>query len=87
MSFGPRPGAFILNSWGDTVHGGPVWPADAPVAGFWADKAVVERMLRTGEAYALSDMVGFPARRIDWFAHTRPAPRKNAFDAPFALAP
>lgn len=66
---GPNEGAFILNSWGDRAHTGPVWPADAPVAGFWADAAVVDRMVRQGDSFALSDMVGFPARRVplDWF--------------------
>lgn len=66
---GPREGAFILNSWGDTAHTGPVWPSDAPVAGFWADAAVIDRMAKQGDSFALADIVGFPARvvPIDWF--------------------
>lgn len=64
---GSRPGAFLLNSWGDSAHGGPRYPADMPVAGFWADKAVVERMLRQNDSYAVSDLTGFPARKLNWF--------------------
>ena len=66
---GPNEGAFILNSWGDRAHTGPVWPADAPVAGFWADAAVVDRMARQGDSFALSDLVGFPSRKVplNWF--------------------
>lgn len=63
---GDRPGAFVLNSWGDSAHTGPVWPADAPVAGFWADANVIDRMVRQGDSFALSGAVGFKARRLDW---------------------
>ena len=63
---GPRPGAFLLNSWGDAAHTGPAWPADMPAAGFWADAAVVDRMVRQGDSFALSGFVGFPARPLNW---------------------
>jgi hypothetical protein len=62
-------GAFILNSWGDNAHTGTVWPADAPVAGFWADASVVDRMMRQGDSFALADVAGFPQRPkppLDW---------------------
>lgn len=76
---GPRPGGFILNSWGDQAHTGPVWPSDAPVAGFWADADVIDRMVRQGDSFALSDMVGFPARKVpDWFV-ARPTRALFAF--------
>ncbi len=87
---GPREGAFILNSWGDSAHTGPVWPSDAPVAGFWADAKTVERMVAQNDSFALADIAGFPARRPDWFiAAPRPL---NLFayasrDAGYALAP
>lgn len=68
---GNREGGFILNSWGDSAHGGPVWPADAPVAGFWADAAVIDRMVRQGDSFALADAVGFPARNDFWIAVPR----------------
>lgn len=75
---GNRPGGFILNSWGDSAHRGPVWPADAPVAGFWAESTVIERMVREGDSFALSSFTGFPARKpLDWAA--RPMPRRDLF--------
>jgi len=66
---GANEGAFILNSWGDRAHTGPAWPGDMPVAGFWADAAVVDRMVRQGDSFALSNLQGFPARRVplNWF--------------------
>jgi hypothetical protein len=77
-----KEGGFILNSWGDEAHTGPVWPADAPVAGFWADAATIGRMVGEGDSFALSDVVGFPARKVpvDWFikAEPRPAPFRPA---------
>jgi hypothetical protein len=64
---GNRPGAFILNSWGDDAHKGPTFPADAPVAGFWVDSAIIDRMVKQGDSFALADMAGFEARNLDWF--------------------
>jgi hypothetical protein len=64
----PRDGAFVLNSWGDRAHTGPVYPPDQPPAGFWADAQTVDRMVAQGDSYALSDAVGFPARRLPFFA-------------------
>lgn len=63
-----RPGAYCLNSWGDTAHTGPRFPADAPKAGFWVDAKTVERMVSQGDSYALADLAGFPARSLDWGA-------------------
>lgn len=85
---GTRPGGFILNSWGDSAHRGPTWPADAPVAGFWADASVIDRMVREGDSFALSSFVGFPARKpLDWAA--APAPKRDRFALAdgWALAP
>ena len=70
---GRSEGAFVLNSWGDAAHTGPVWPADAPVAGFWADSAVIDRMVKQGDSFALSGFTGFPARKLDWFVHSPPS--------------
>jgi hypothetical protein len=63
----PDEGGFLLNSWGDAAHTGPVWPPDMPAAGFWADAAVLDRMLRQGDSFALADVAGFPPRKLDWF--------------------
>ncbi len=69
-----REGGFILNSWGDRAHTGPVWPEHAPVAGFWAEPSVIESMVRQGDSFALSDIVGFPARQLpDWWIAAPPA--------------
>lgn len=83
---GERPGALCLNSWGDAAHGGPVWPEDMPVAAFWIDEQVVQRMVSQGDSFALSDVVGFPARnpKPDWFVQAPQA--RPARESLFALA-
>lgn len=65
---------FILNSWGDNAHTGPVMPADAPLCGFWADAAVIDRMVSQGDSFALSELTGFPARKVpvNWFVLAQP---------------
>ncbi len=75
---GPNEGGFLLNSWGDGAHTGPVWPDDMPVAGFWADATVLDRMLRQGDSFALADVAGFPARKLDWMIRAEPA--RGRFD-------
>ena len=79
---GARPGAFVLNSWGANAHTGPLGLGDPSPAGFWADATVVDRMLRQGDSWAFSDAVGFPARKLNWYA-ARPDLR---FKARAALA-
>lgn len=64
----PRPGAFLLNSWGPGVHRGPLGPGNPSPAGFWADASVIDRMLRQGDSWAFSRFAGFPARPLDWYA-------------------
>ncbi len=68
---GARPGFWIQNSWGDRYHTGPKGAGDPPEGGFWADAAVVDRMLRQGDSWAYADAAGFPARKLDWFAQRR----------------
>ena len=84
---GDRPGGFILNSWGDNAHTGPVWPTDAPVAGFWADWRTIDRMVKQGDSFALSDAVGFPQRKLpdDWFIRAVPRNRAQGVIARFPL--
>jgi hypothetical protein len=84
---GPNEGGFILNSWGDDAHTGPVWPADAPVAGFWADASVIDRMVRQGDSFAISDAVGFPAKKLNWFIHNDHAQPRRVVDPLARLAP
>lgn len=64
---GDNEGGFVLNSWGDNAHTGPRWPDDAPAAGFWADASVIDRMVRQADSFALADVAGFPARKLDLF--------------------
>lgn len=62
----------IENSWGPRPGEGPVGWGDPPTSGFWAESAVIERMLRAGDSWAFSLLKGFPARRIDWFVLAPP---------------
>ncbi|MCZ2341040.1 MAG: hypothetical protein LC104_04495 [Bacteroidales bacterium] len=76
----PRPGAFLLNSWGAQAHTGPLGAGNPSPAGFWADAAVVDRMLQQGDSWAFSSFQGFPARKLDWYAIRFPSRR-----SPFSL--
>jgi hypothetical protein len=91
MQGGKRPGGFILNSWGDDAHKGPTGKGVPPVAGFWADADVIDRMCRGPdcECYAFSGFDGFPARNLNWSEITRDGRRHRGrwLEAPFALAP
>jgi hypothetical protein len=64
---GTRPGGFLLNSWGPNAHSGPQASGEPP-GGFWADAAVLDRMLKQGDSWAVSSFKGFPTQRLDWFA-------------------
>ena len=57
----------IENSWGARDSEGPVGWGDPASSGFWAEKTVIERMLRAKDTWAFSAVRGFPARQIDWF--------------------
>ena len=76
----PRQGFFILNSWGPNAHTGPVGKGNGPTAGFWADYATVDRMLKQGDSWAFSDAVGFPARQIDWYLKAEPKVEPKRLD-------
>jgi len=64
---GRRPGLLCQNSWGKW-NSGPRWPSDMPAGSFWVEAAVVDRMLRGRDSFAISNFEGFPARRFDWSA-------------------
>jgi len=57
----------IENSWGANAHTGPAGWGNPSTAGFWADGAVVQRMLAAGDTWAFSGVKGFPARESEWF--------------------
>ncbi|MCS6864833.1 MAG: hypothetical protein RMJ56_06715 [Gemmataceae bacterium] len=83
----PHEGGFLLNSWGETAHRGPLWPPDMPPAGFWADAAILDGMLQQGDSFALADVAGFPQRRLDWFVHQpHRLPHHHPLVAPLPLA-
>jgi hypothetical protein len=70
----PRPGGFLLNSWGANAHTGPAGPGRPSPAGFWADARTLDRMLAQGDSWAFSHAVGFPARKLDWYARINTQP-------------
>ena len=59
-----RPGACIVQSWGPMMPTGPQ-ELDQPDFTFWADQAVIERILAEGDSWALSKSphFGAPATR------------------------
>lgn len=60
---GDRPGACVLQSWGRNNPTGPR-VMDQPENSFWADAAVVDRMAKQGDTWALSNFDGYPGRRL-----------------------
>ncbi len=55
----------ILQSWGQNTPSGPT-TLGQPDCSFWADWDVVDRMLREGDSFAVSQFDGFPSQRLDW---------------------
>ena len=58
-----RPGACILQSWGADVPSGPT-VLGQPDWSFWAEQAVVEKILGEGDSWALSKSPGFEPRAL-----------------------
>ena len=56
-----RPGACIFQSWGSEVPSGPL-ALDQPPNSFWAERAVVERMLGLQDSWSLSNFEGYPGQ-------------------------
>jgi hypothetical protein len=77
---GQREFGHVVNSWGSSYHRGPLGWGSPPEGGFWADAAVLDRMLRQGDSWAFSGVTGFPRRKLDWFvAVPREPDRLGAF--------
>ena len=55
-----RRAALIANSWGEYFSGG-----DLCRACFWAEESVVNRMLKQGDSWALSNLDGWPRKKLD----------------------
>ncbi len=58
-----RPGACILQSWGPNVPTGPT-VLGQPDWSFWAEQAVIEKILAEGDSWALSKSPGFADRPL-----------------------
>jgi hypothetical protein len=66
---GRREGGRLDNSWGPSVHTGPVGAGDPGPEGFWADADVIDEMLSQNDSWAFSAFDGFPShptKSIDW---------------------
>lgn len=64
-----RAGGFLLNSWGEKAHTGPIGLGNPSPAGFWSDAEVVDRMLRQKDSFAFASAAGFVPQKpdfIDW---------------------
>lgn len=59
-----RPGALIQNSWDDNWISGPT-QFDQPPGSFWADADVVVSMLRQQDAWAYSNLIGYPVKKFN----------------------
>jgi hypothetical protein len=59
------PGALIANSWGAYFTGGP---DKLSPACFWTDDTTVSRMLRQGDSFAMSNIQGWPGKRLSAIA-------------------
>lgn len=57
----------VENSWGPSLHTGPVGWGEPSTSGFWAESSVAARMLAQNDSWAFSAVKGFPARKLDWF--------------------
>lgn len=62
----------IENSWGANAFSGPTGWGNPSTAGFWADAAVCEKMIKAGDTWAFSGVKGFPARDSEWFVKIQP---------------
>jgi hypothetical protein len=68
----------IENSWGANTMTGPTGWGNPSGAGFWADAAVVERMIKNGgDTWAFSGVRGFPSRLPAWFVHNNQPARQD----------
>jgi hypothetical protein len=72
----PVDACLVLNSWGTKwlTYAGK-YPADQPDGSFWAERPVVERILKQFDSYAIGDIkTGFAWRDIHNGRWLMPAP-------------
>jgi hypothetical protein len=60
-----RPGGLILNSWGEDWISGPT-RLGQPAGSFWAEAADIDRMLKLGDSFAISNYQGYPRRNVEY---------------------
>jgi hypothetical protein len=65
-----RPGACIIQSWGDDQPAGPTG-LDQPSYSFWSERDVIERILAEGDSWAICKAPAFKARALPpaWHFH------------------
>lgn len=61
-----RPGLLCQNSWGPNWISGPT-RHDQPPGSFWVDADVADKMLRGGDSFAISNLVGWQRRKPNFF--------------------
>lgn len=78
IRFGQRPGALCMQSWGPNSASGPMGdeytenlpPGGTPknIAGFswWVPAEIVDRICRSGDCWAMSDLSGWRIDKADW---------------------
>lgn len=64
----------VIQSWGESMPPGPK-TLDQPDCSFWISWQDCQRIVRSGESYALSAFDGFPARNVDVFIRGNQEPR------------
>ncbi len=60
---GRQPYWYVLNSWGPDAHPAPM--QGEPPGGFWIDLKTMQYIVKTGDCWAFSSFVGFPAQDLD----------------------
>jgi len=60
-----RPGGLLINSWGTDWISGPT-RLGQPVGSFWADANTIDKMLKQGDSFAMSNYAGYPRRNLDY---------------------
>lgn len=63
---GKREGGLWANSWPEKWVSGPKHELGTPAGCFWADARYIDRAIKQGDAFALSNFKGFPRRNLDY---------------------
>lgn len=74
-----RPGCCIQNSWGSTWVSGPK-KLENPAGSFWADAGVIDRIVKQGDSWAISNFQGYPQQDINWSVAEKAKQKLKDFD-------